>query len=199
MTYSKTVRRIALTGVSSTAIVLAQAGAMAFAAEGGKSGTFPPFDSSTFASQLLWLALTFGAFYFLMSRVALPRISSILEVRSDRIAQDLDEANRLKEESDAALAAYEQELAEAKSRAHGIAQEARDKAKAELENQRSAVEAELAGKVAAAEERIAGIKATAMGEVGTIANDTAAAIIGQLIGGKVTKAEIQAAVTSARN
>ena len=65
-----------------------------------------------------------------MSRVALPRIGSILEERDNRIAGDLAEAGRLKEESDAAIAAYEQALAEARQNAHAIAQKARDAAKA---------------------------------------------------------------------
>ena len=159
---------------------------------------FPPFDPSTIPSQALWLVLTFGALYLLMSRVALPRISAILEVRSDRIAQDLEEANRLKEESDEAHAAYEQELAEAKSRAHGIAQEARDTAKADLEAKRTAVEADIAKNVTEAETRIAGIKATAMKQVGTIANSTAEVLVAQVFSGKVTKAEISAAVTGAK-
>lgn len=162
------------------------------------SGSFPPFDSSSFSSQLLWLALTFGLFYYLMAKVALPRISSILEVRSDRIAQDLDEANRLKDESDAAIAAYEQELAEAKSRAHAIAQEARDGAKAELDATRAEVEANLADKIAAAETRISDIKTKAMAEVGGIAEDTTASILSELFSGKVTKAEIASAVSAAK-
>ena len=167
-------------------------------AEHNGGGTFPPFDSSTFSSQLLWLAITFGLFYYLMAKVALPRISSILEDRSDRIAQDLDEANRLKSESDEAIAAYEQELAEAKSSAHSIAQEARDSAKAALDEKRSKVEAELAEKIGEAEKRIADIKATAMGEVGSIAEDTASAVVSELIGGRVTKAEISKAVAGAK-
>lgn len=161
------------------------------------SDVFPPFDQTTFASQILWLAITFGLFYYLMAKVALPRISSILEVRSDRIATDLDEANRLKEESDAALAAYEQELADAKARAHTIAQEARDKAKADLDAKRVKVEADLASKIADAESRIADIKKSAMGEVDTIAADTTEALIKELIGGKVTKAEVKSAVSGA--
>ena len=168
------------------------------AAEHGGGSNFPPFDSTTFSSQLLWLAITFGLFYFLMAKVALPRISSILETRSDRIAQDLEEANRLKEESDAAIAAYEQELAEAKSRAHGIAQEARDTAKAELESKRAKVEADLAGKIAEAEKRIAGIKSKAMGEVSAIAQDTTEALVGQLLGGKISKADIASAIAGAK-
>ena len=71
--------------------------------EGGHgSGVFPPFDSSTFASQLLWLAISFGLFYLLMSKVVMPRIGSILETRHDTIARDLDDAARSKAEADAA-------------------------------------------------------------------------------------------------
>jgi F-type H+-transporting ATPase subunit b len=68
---------------------------------------FPPFDSHSFASQILWLALTFIALYVVMSRVALPRIGSILEDRRRHIDNDLQEAQRLKGESDAAIAAHE--------------------------------------------------------------------------------------------
>lgn len=160
---------------------------------------FPPFQTETFASQLLWLALTFGLLYFLMSKIALPRISGILESRSGRIAQDLEEANRLKDESDAAIAAYEHELAEAKSRSHGIAQEARDTAKAELDAKRDAVEAELAEKIVAAEKSIAKIKAKAMGDVSSIAQETTETLVTQLLSGKVTKAEISAAVAAVKN
>ncbi|MFD0916002.1 F0F1 ATP synthase subunit B [Pseudahrensia aquimaris] len=159
---------------------------------------FPPLQTETYPSQLLWLALTFGLFYYLMAKVALPRISSILEVRSDRIAQDLDEANRLKEESNAAHAAYEQELAEAKSKAHAIAQDARDSAKSEVETTRAGVEAEMAARVAEAEKRISATKAKAMGEVGKIAEDTTAALLSEIMGGKTTKAEIASAVSGVK-
>src|SRR5690349_15666826 len=68
---------------------------------------FPPFDATSFASQLLWFAITFGALYLLMSRVALPQIGSILDKRRARIEGDLKEAERLKGETDKAIAAYE--------------------------------------------------------------------------------------------
>ncbi len=165
-------------------------------AHGGGSN-FPPFDSSTFASQLLWLAITFGIFYYLMAKIVLPRIRDILEVRSDRIALDLDEANRLKQESDVALAAYEQELAEAKGKAHAIAQEARDKAKQEADSERKRVEATLAAKLAEAESEIATIKASALSEVGAIAEDTTTALVKQLLGGRISKAEVSKAVSNA--
>lgn len=155
---------------------------------------FPPFDTSTYPSQLLWLAITFGLFYLFMQRVVLPRIGGILEVRSDRIAQDLDQAARMKEEADAAIAAYEQELAQARSKANEIGQQARDEAKADAEAERRTVEAELEGRLAEAEERIRVIKETAMRDIGAIAADTAGAIVQEIGGAKATKAEIEAAV-----
>lgn len=167
-------------------------------AEHGGGGAFPPFDASTFPSQLLWLAITFGLFYLFLKNKVMPRIGGILEVRSDRIAQDLEQAARMKEEADAAVAAYEQELAEAKAKANGIAQQARDAAKAEAEAERKKVEASLAAKLSDAEAHIAGIKASAMQEVGGIAEETSAAIVQQLTGGAVDRAAIEAAVKSVR-
>jgi F-type H+-transporting ATPase subunit b len=160
--------------------------------------SFPPFDSSTFPSQLLWLAITFGLFYLFLKKVVLPRIGGILEVRQDRIAQDLGEAARLKEEADAAVAAYEQELAEARARANTIGQDARDGAKAKAEAERKEVEASLETKLSEAEARIALIKDAAMRDVGQIAEETAGSIVRELIGSDADNAAVKAAVKAAR-
>jgi F-type H+-transporting ATPase subunit b len=88
---------------------------------------FPPFDPRTFPSQLFWLALSFGALYFMMSRIALPRIGEVIEERRDHIQRDLDEAARLKSETDAALKSYEQSLADARVKAQGLAKDTREK------------------------------------------------------------------------
>ncbi|HEX9904411.1 MAG TPA: F0F1 ATP synthase subunit B [Propylenella sp.] len=164
----------------------------------GEHGAFPPFDPATFGSQLLWLAISFGLLYLLMSRVALPRIGSILANRNNRIAADLAEAARLKEESEAAIAAYEQALAEARQNAHAIALKARDAAKAEIEADRSRIEAELAAKLEAAETRIAEVKARALAEVDAIANEAAETLIEVLLGPRATRTEIAAAVQAAQ-
>ena len=163
---------------------------------GHASGGFPPFDSSTYPSQILWLAITFGLFYVFLKKVVLPRLGGIIEVRRDRIAQDLDQAARMKDEADAAVAAYEQELAEARRKANTIGQDARDKAKAAAEAERRKVEDKLNGDLAAAEERIASIKRTAMKDVDQIASDTASAIIQQLLGTRVDGKDVAAAVKS---
>lgn len=167
-------------------------------AEEGHSGNFPPFDTTFFPSQLLWLAITFGLFYLFLKRVVLPRIGGILEIRSDRIAHDLDQAARMKEEADAAVAAYEQELADARKKAIEIGNSARDSAKAEAEAERKKVEAGLDAKLAEAEQRIASIKSSAMQDVGRIAEETAAVIVQELVGGRTDKAAVAAAVRDVR-
>ena len=152
---------------------------------------FPPFDPSTFAKQLFWLALSFGALYFLMARVALPRIGEVIEERRDRIQRDLDEAARLKAETDAALKAYEQSLADARGKAQGLAKETRDKLAAETDAERHRVEGELNAKLAETEKRIAETKSRALASVDEIASSTATDIVSLLTGKGVTVDEVR--------
>lgn len=158
---------------------------------------FPPFDKSTFVPQLIWLAILFGLLYALMSRVALPRIARVLDDRRGRIQRDLDEAARMKTETDAALKAYEEALASARGRAHAIAKETRDRITGEVDRERKRVDAEIATRIADTEKRIATTKAQALANVGDIATDTASAIVGRLLGEDVALADIRAAVATA--
>jgi F-type H+-transporting ATPase subunit b len=96
-------------------------------AEGGHKAPFPPFQTETFASQLVFLAISFAALYLIVSRIALPRVGSLLDERQKAIEGDVAEAQRMKEASDAALKAYETELASARARAQGIGAETREK------------------------------------------------------------------------
>ena len=89
-----------------------EAATQAAAHSGG--GGLPQLDAHTFAPQLFWLVLTFVALYFILSKVALPRIGEVLEERADRIARDLGAAQRLKDDTDKALADYEKALADAR-------------------------------------------------------------------------------------
>ena len=157
----------------------------------------PQLDFSTFPPQLIWLAIVFFCLYLVLSRLALPRIGGIIEQRRDRIASDLDEVARLKEESEKALAGYEAALAEAKAKAHAIAQETRDKLNAETDRQRAEVEATLANKTAEAEARISETRDAAMAQIKDVASDTTGAIVNQLIGGRTTKAKVTKAVNAA--
>jgi len=155
---------------------------------------FPPFNSDTFAGQLFWLAIFFGALYLLMSKVALPRVRNILEGRAERIEGDLAEANRLKTETDAAIAAYEKTLADARAQGHRIAAEVHEKVSKETDAHRESLEAELNTKLAASERQIEAAKTTALGNVRGIAVDAAAAIVERLTGRPAEAAQVEAAV-----
>src|SRR6476661_7446315 len=119
---------------------------------GGGKPQFPPFNKETFASQLVWFVIFFVILYVLIGRFAIPRIGGIIEARRGRIDGDLAEANRLKEQSDAALKSYEKSLADARGRAQALANETRDKLSAEADEARRKLEAELNVRLAKAEE-----------------------------------------------
>jgi F-type H+-transporting ATPase subunit b len=157
---------------------------------------FPPFEKETFASQLLWFALTFIALYLLMSRVALPRVGSILEDRRRHIDGNLADAQRFKGESDAAIAAHEKALAEARGRAQTLANEAREKAAAAAEARRKEVDTGLHARIAEAEKTIAATQSAAMTNVRGIASEAAAAIVERLCGVAPAASEVGDAVTN---
>ena len=151
-------------------------------AEGGHGGGFPPFESSTFASQLVSLLIAFVALYVIVSKIALPRVSSVIDARQNAIEGDLAAAQKLKDESDAALKAYESDLAAARSRAQAIGNETREKLSAASEAERKTLEDQLSAKLAQAEKTIAATRETAMSNVRGIAADAASAIVQRLTG-----------------
>jgi F-type H+-transporting ATPase subunit b len=158
---------------------------------------FPPFQQDTFVSQLVWLVLIFGALYLLMSRVALPRIDGIMAARRARIDTAMADARRLKEESDAAIAAYEQALTDARNRAQALANETRVRYAREAEAARKALDATLNARIAEAEQTIAASRTAAMANVSTIATEAAAAIVERLIGRRPADGDVAAAVGDA--
>jgi F-type H+-transporting ATPase subunit b len=159
---------------------------------------FPPFDSEQFPSQLVWLAITFILLYALMSRIALPRIGAIMAERSKVIGDDLAAAEQLKERSNAAAAAYEKALADARGRAQGIAAATREQQTRETEDLHKRLEAQLHERIAAAEGSIAKSRGAAMGNVKSIAAETASAIVERLIGQRPREDEIAAALDDVR-
>ncbi len=165
-------------------------------AEGGH-GAFPPFQSETFASQLVWLAIAFVLLYVLMSKLALPRIASIIEGRQKKIEGDLAEAGLLKTQSDDAMAAYEKALADARARAQSIANDTRDKQAASAADRRKTLEDELNHKLLEAEKTIAATKQAAMSNVRAIAEDATRAIVERLIGSAPSEKAVADAVTAA--
>jgi F-type H+-transporting ATPase subunit b len=166
---------------------------------GGGHANFPPFDASTFPAQLLWLAITFGALYYVMARIALPRVGAVIGDRKARIAKDLDDATAMQQQADAAAAAHQKTLADARAKALGLAQEARDRLAAEAEARRKTLEGELAARLALAEQQIAATRAEAMTNVESIAREAAGAIVERLLGRPADGPAIAAAVAAVKS
>jgi F-type H+-transporting ATPase subunit b len=163
-------------------------------AEGGHKAPFPPFQTETFASQLVSLAIAFAALYLIVSRIALPRVGGLLDQRQKAIEGDVAEAQQMKEASDAALKAYETELASARARAQGIGAETREKLNAASEVERKRLDDRLSQKLAEAEKTIASTREAAMRNVRGIAADAAAAIVQRLTGVLPDGAAVESAV-----
>jgi F-type H+-transporting ATPase subunit b len=160
----------------------------------GGHGGFPPFQKDTFASQLVWLTVTFVLLYVLMAKIALPRVGAILATRSKHIADDLSAAEKLKQQSDAAHAAYEKQLSDAHARAQAIANTMREQQAHAAEDVRKQLEAQLNERLAVAETSIAATRTAAMANVRSIAVEAAAAIVERLVGRAPAAADVDAAV-----
>lgn len=164
------------------------------AADGGHKAEFPPFNKDTFASQLVSFAIAFALLYLIVSRFALPRVGGILATRQAAIDTDLNEAARLRDESDKALKAYETELADARAKAQAIANDVRDKLNAEQEQLRKSLDERLAAQLVEAEKTIAVTRQSAMGNVRAIAAEAAAAIVERLTGSNPNAGAVNAAL-----
>lgn len=141
----------------------------------------PQMCTDTFPSQIFWLVITFVFLYVMMSRVTLPKIGRVIEERRDRVADDLGRADDLRKQSETAIQDYEQALAEARSKAHVLAQETRDTLAGEAEERKAALEAELDKKLEVASERIAETKTAALSSIREVASDTAAAVVEHIL------------------
>ena len=164
------------------------------AAEGGHKEAFPPFERSTFASQLVSLLIAFVALYLIVSRLALPRVGKTIDDRQNTIENDLAEAQKFRDASDDALKAYERELAQARNRAQTIGAETREKLGAASEADRKTLEGQLAARLAEAEKAITSKRQAAMRNVRGIATDAAAAIVQRLTGVAPEAGSVESAV-----
>ena len=160
---------------------------------GAHESAFPPFETSNFAPQLVWLALIFGLLYLLMSQLALPRVAKILSTREATIGADLDAARELQSKAQAADAQNSATLKAKKDEAQAIGREAQQKIAAEVGVLRAASEKKFAEEIAAAETRIAAEKAQALTHVESIATEAAASIIAKLTGTRVDGSTLSAA------
>lgn len=165
------------------------------AAHGAEAAGMPQLDFSTFPNQIFWLVIALVAIYFILTKVALPRIGGILADRKGTITNDIATAEELKLKAEAAEQAYQKALADARSESIRISNEARAEIQAELDAAIARADAEIAAKTAESETRIAEIRQSAMENVETVARDTAAAIVAAL-GAQADEAEVSRAVAA---
>jgi F-type H+-transporting ATPase subunit b len=155
---------------------------------------FPPFKTETFPSQLFWLAVTFVFLLAVMWRIVGPRMAAVFGERKGRIDGDLAAADKHHKDAEAALAAYQSALAEARARAHKVAEENRKLVADEVEKAKAAAEVEAKEAMARAEVHIAAVRREAARHVTKAAQDAAAAIVARLIGATVSPEEAASAV-----
>lgn len=157
----------------------------------------PQFDPSTFASQLFWLIVTFVALYWIISRIAVPRIGEVLEQRARVIQDDLDRAAQLKAETDAAIAAYDKAMAEARAQAYEHMKIIQAEMKAVADKRTADVTADVTRQILDAEQRINAAKQQALDSIKGVAAETARDVVAKLAGLSPDGGAVDAAVTAA--
>ncbi len=150
----------------------------AHGAAGGEAATgMPQLDFSTFPNQIFWLLVTLVIIYMVLSRVALPRIASVLAERQGTITNDIAAAEELKQRAAEAEAAYDKALADARAEAGRIAAEAKAEMQAQVAVAMEKADAEISARTAESEVRIAEIREGAIQAVREVAKDTAREVV----------------------
>ncbi|MGH6946541.1 MAG: F0F1 ATP synthase subunit B' [Kiloniellales bacterium] len=142
----------------------------------------PQLDPTSFASQIFWLVVIFLALYFVIWKLALPKVARVLEERQSHIDELLDKASKLKDEAAAVLADYEKARADAQAQAQALLREAQEQMAAEAAKRQQEIGAKLAEEGRAAEARIADAREQAIGNLKKVAVEVASSATAKLIG-----------------
>jgi len=154
----------------------------------------PQMNPEHFMSQIFWLVITFGLLFILLSRVTIPKIASSLAARKNRIDGDLGAAEKSRKDAADALTDYETALAQARGKAHALADENRKRIVGEIEGLKNAADAKAQDAMAKAEARISAERVRAEGNIRSAAAEAAASIVERLLGVAVSGDEAAAAV-----
>ena len=163
--------------------------------EAGKAVGMPQLDFSTWPNQIFWLLVTLVVIYFVLTKIALPRIAAVLADRKGTITNDLAAAEELKQKAVAAEKAYNDALANARTEAGKIVAAAKAEIQKDLDAATAKADAEISAKAAESEKTIAGIRDGAAAAVAEVARDVAAELVGALGQGADAKT-VTAAVTA---
>ena len=158
----------------------------------------PQMEFADYVPQIVWLVITFATLYFLMAKLALPRITDILETRQRRLDHDLELTETLRDDATAALAEYESAIAAARGESELILAEAHERIHSEARQQLDDLNARLEGEIAESEARIGNIMTQAVGELAVAASDAARTATERLIGFEVSEERARDAVDTVR-
>ena len=142
----------------------------------------PQLDYHTFVPQLVWLAISFVVLYVLMTTLALPKVKGAIEGRRHRLDSDLGRAAAAKQEAEAALAAYQKALADARAAAQDTLRQTGERLAAQAAERQRQLAETLTAQIEAAEARIAAGKEQALGDIRSVATDVGSALVEKLTG-----------------
>jgi len=163
-------------------------------AQSGESGGMPQLNPEFWVSQIVWLVLTFGILYIVLSKLILPKISDNLESRKSQILENIETAETQREESEKKLKEFEKIILESKLEAKNYFKEARQKILEDINNKRVALEKDIDNEISAAEQEVNNLKITSSEKIKNIAVETSSELIKQLIGEEANSSSISAIV-----
>jgi len=162
-----------------------------FAAE---SGGMPQLNPEFWISQIFWLTLTFGILYIVLSKLILPKISANLELRKSQIQDNVEAADKQRENSESKLKEYDDIVLKSKLEANNIFKEAREKVLKDINNKKEILDKQIDEEIKKAEKEISLLRKSAPEKINKIAIDTSSELIKRLIGAEVNNSSISAIV-----
>ena len=162
----------------------------AFASEEG----MPQLNTEFWISQIFWLTLVFGSLYILLAKFILPKISNNLETRKAQIAENIEAAEKKREESDKKLKDYEKIINDAKIEAKNIFRQTREKILRDINSKKESLEKEIDIEIQKVEKEILDLKKKSPEKINKIAIETSVDLIKQIIGTEVNNSNIAAIV-----
>ena len=163
----------------------------AFSAE---SGGMPQLNPEFWVSQIFWLILTFGILYVALSKLILPKISDNLESRKSQILENIEAAEKQRENSEAKLEEYEEIILKSKNEAKNIFNQAKEKAIRDISSKREILDKQIDEEISKAEEEIKVLQNSASDKINKIAIETSSELIQKLIGTEINSSSISAIV-----
>tara|TARA_B100001123_G_scaffold340342_1_gene385685 strand:+ start:123 stop:704 length:582 start_codon:yes stop_codon:yes gene_type:complete len=154
----------------------------------------PQLNPEFWISQIFWLTIIFGSLYILLSKLILPKISNNLEARKSQIAENIEDAEKKREQSDQKLKEYDKIVSDARNEAKNIYKKAREKILRDINNKKEILEKEIDEEVKKAEDEILELKKKSPNKINKIAIETSADLVKQIIGAEVNNSNISAIV-----